>query len=656
MGVSDEQSSDDKRNSPLNGDPNAEKRWKKGDLLERKLHVEEILNGSLWLVLKVRDRKNGIPYVLKTFPSYFDWDLKAFERFLKESGPVISLGRHRNILNAHCILQLGEIPSLLLDHTDATPLSELIGTSALTPELISTVAIGMCDGMDYAYRSGSIVHGDLTPGNIFVAADGTPRICDFGLNRVFHGLDVPDSFRNEKEIGCYAFHLTKTGYSMGVPLYMAPELEANQAATDIRSDIYSFGVVLYEMLAVKQSRNSSSWKTIMTEFKEAARKGLPSWPDLNENISKQISELINKCVNQSPDSRFSDFRDLREALAAIFTDISGKHRDLLDGEEAQTVSDLEIQGWSHTVSKRYKEAFKCYQKALELDESSVELWSTVGRLLTMMNRSKEAISTFNRALKLDANNKEVWCNLAAALGEQRRYSEALLCYDKSLECDPHDPETLYGKGLVLSMLGSHNEAIEVFEEALTVDPSFSMAIKQKALTLHKLAMYGEARAVLIQYLNRELKDSEAWVCLGITDKNLCKLDEALQCFERALQIDCTIAEAWLEKGRALAALGRLNEALTAYNKALVITPRLEAAWNSKGEALLQLGRNSESLDCFNKTVDINPRNAEAWTSKGIALGRQGRSQEALECLTKALAINPISESARKAMLQFGQYV
>lgn len=657
MGASDGKEMDADRHSPLHGEPGKKIRWKKGDLLERKLIVDEITYGSLWQVISVREKKTALPYVLKTFPSDFDWDMETYERFAREASPYVSLKRHCNILKAHCVLPLGEVPALLLDHIDATPLSELIGTSTLTADMILDIAIGVCDGMDYAFRNGPVLHGDLTPGNIYVTIEGYPRICDFALNRVFHSQDVPESFRNEKETGSYAFRLTRTGYTMGIPFYMAPELEKDQAVKDTRSDIYSFGVILYEMLTARHVRGSAEWKDSMEKFHDAARSGnAPPRPELDEYFNVAIFEIVERCIKQSPESRFQDFRELREALGESLSDPSNRPGAPADGEEAQTTADLEMAGWCHAHSKRYKEAFKCYQKALERDESNVEMWSTMGRLLTAMKRSKEAIYTFNRALKIDAGNKEVWRNLAATLGDQGRNSEALLCYDRALEIDPRDSETLYGKGQVLSLLGSHREAVMVFEQALAADPSFNQALKQKALSYQKLNMHREARIVLIEYLNREQRDCEAWIHLGVTDKSLCKLDEALQCFEQAIDIDECTSDAWLEKGRTLVALGRLNEALAAYNNALVNTPRHETAWNSKGEALLHLGRHSEALDCFNKAVDINPRNADAWTNKGIALGRQGRSQEALECLTKALAINPISESARKAMLQFGQYV
>ncbi|GEM_PF-1720597 len=658
MGVPVEKGSANVRNSPLNGEPCEEKRWKKGDLLQSKFCVEEILDGSLWRVMVVRERKSGTLYALKTFPSGYEWNTEVFKRFEKESEPLLLLGRHRNILKAHCIIPLCEIPSLLMDHIKATPLSELIGTSALTPEMFFKVAIGICEGMEHVNKHSSIIHGDLTSGNIYVAADGEPRICDFAINRVFHGLDVPDSFRNEKEIGAYAFHLTRTGYSMGVPLYMAPELQTDQAVNDPRCDIHSFGVILYEMKAVHDKRNSTSWKKIMTDFMEAVNKGeAPPRPEaIKEPVDIQILEIIEKCVNKSPDGRYSDFKELGDALRVVAASVPGAQATITDGEETLTAADMEIKGWSHTLSKRYKEAFKYYQKALELDDQNVDLLSTMGRLLTMMQRTKEAIYTFNKALKIDADNKEVWRNLGAALADQGRNSEALLCYDKSLECDPQDPVTYYGKGMVLSKLGSHEEAIMAFDSAHLFDPSLNSAVKQKALSLQNLNMHKEARKILIEYLSGELKDCEAWIYLGITDKSLSKFDEALQCFEHALEIDENQAVAWLEKGRTLSVLSRLDEAMTSYNKALVISPRLEEAWNSKGEALFHFGRHSEALDCFNKAVDINPRNAEAWTNKGLVLGKQGRSQEALECLTKALAINPISESARKAMLQFGQFV
>jgi tetratricopeptide (TPR) repeat protein len=632
-------------------DSYSKKTWKKGDILLSKYEIEDTFDGTFWQAYSARDRSADTRYVLKTFPGIFDWGDEAYKRFTIEGNQWIELEKHRNILPAHYVIPIDGLPCLFLDYVEGTDLTHWIGTRNLDVVQSLDFAIQFCEGMDYAYRKNGIVHGDIKPGNIFVTTDKVVKITDFGLIRVFDSLEVPDKLKQEKDLASYAYRLTRTGYGLGVPLYMSYEREGNKAILNGKTDIFSFAFVLMEMLASKDISFSDAWKDHLYKFWDSLRKSKTEVPALpfDASVPEELRAIITRCLRRNPDERYQNFGDLRDDLLKIYGEIAGKAFDLRDKAEVLTDNDWSAKGRAFYMKGEHNEAIRCYNKALEINPQNEIVWSRKGHVLSKLQRSNEAIKCFSKALQINPEDKTVWSNLGHALSDLRRYSEAVECYTKALSIDPEDVGILNEKGKAFASLGCHKDALTCYSAALVINARYTDALKNKSLSLLSLGLNKDALCCLNEALKQDPQDAELWSLLGKTLHALSRHDDALECYDKALSINKDLSETWCNKGKTLSILGRHNEAISCFNNSLVLQPRNESAWNLKGASLSVLGRKTDAVDCFTMAVEINSRSVEAWVNRGMALGSMGKGSEAADCFSKALNINPVSLEARNGM-------
>lgn len=191
-------------------------------------------SGGMGHVFKVRDRKSGALFALKLLRPSLAADPAFVERFEREARTLARL-RHPNIVRIHSWGRNDAGCHLIIEYVEGANLRQALRAGRFTPAQALALVPPLCDALQHAHAHG-ILHRDIKPENILLDTDGTPRIADFGIARI---LDVaaPD-----------AFSLTQTGARVGTPHYMAPELVESPGAEDHRADIYSLGVVIYELL------------------------------------------------------------------------------------------------------------------------------------------------------------------------------------------------------------------------------------------------------------------------------------------------------------------------------------------------------------------------------------------------------------------------
>ena len=195
--------------------------------------IELIGAGGMGAVYKARQPGLDRLVALKVLPSEFDHDVKFALRFTREARTLAKLS-HPNIVSVFEFGSVEDTYYFLMEFVDGSTLRDVVSAGELSPEHALTIVPHLCDALQYAHDKG-VVHRDIKPENILIAADGAVKIADFGLSRILG---------DEEQGGT----LTATHQVMGTPRYMAPEQLEGTLGVDHRADIYSLGVVFYEML------------------------------------------------------------------------------------------------------------------------------------------------------------------------------------------------------------------------------------------------------------------------------------------------------------------------------------------------------------------------------------------------------------------------
>jgi serine/threonine-protein kinase len=257
-------------------------------------------------VYRARDPKLNRDVAIKVLPESVAHTPESLARFRQEA-QSIALLNHPNIVTIYSVEESAGAVFFTMELIEGKPLGDIIGTGGLALVRLLQLAIPLADAVSAAHQKG-VTHRDLKPANVMVGADNRIKVRDFGLAKLME-VSSTDSGASQLPTGS----LTGDGRIMGTVAYMAPE-QAEGKPTDSRSDIFSLGVMLYEMATGERPfKGDTTVSTVTSILRDAPR----SITEINPSLPRDLAVIVRRCLVKDPEQRTQSAKDLRNQLEDV---------------------------------------------------------------------------------------------------------------------------------------------------------------------------------------------------------------------------------------------------------------------------------------------------------------------------------------------------
>lgn len=587
-----------------------------GMVLGQRYRLHKLLSqGGCGKVFSALDLRSEELVALKTFRDSLIACQDRLSDFTNEAMLWVNLGRHPHLLEAHGVESFNNRLFIVMEYIapDAAGRSNLLdhighARGPLAPEQCVDWALQFCAGMTAATERGVRCHRDIKPQNILISQGGVLKIADFGLACPAeqaaddHWTARPFTMCSEPIDESIQHADSWSSVISGTPGYMAPEVLIGRRA-DIRSDIYSFGLVMLQMTTGsvgspvapegRMSRADCLLKTYQVQVKK--RLFIPK---------TGLEQIIARCLEPNPPSRYRSFAEMGEELMKVAEQLS------VIPLKVSAQRDEDPDYWlnrsvSMLVLERKEEALEYIKKAVTLAPYDPQVLTTHAQILAAMGRYDMAERSLRTAKTLNPDFGPAWRVLGELCEQKNKPKIAIHCYRMALKWDLRDLQ---------ACVGMARNLIQVPDE-------------------------GDAEVAYAKCIELDVRSAFVWENRGLFYCHKGCTERAVDDFSMARTLDPMSETPLVNIGRAFSLANAHMRSLEFYQKALELNPVCIEALGNSGASYAELEKHQSAIDCYRSALSVSPDVAWIHYNLGLSLLPLGRYEDAMGSFRRALESN-----------------
>jgi len=619
--------------------------------------------GGMGMVYLAHDTRLDRDVAIKVLPTDRPLSETARRRFQREAMAASALN-HPNIITIYEVNSEGGTEFIVMEYVRGATLSSVLKKRTLALSEAIRYCIQIADALTKAHAAG-IIHRDLKPGNIMVTEDGLVKVLDFGLAKFDPAKATGDGETSDAE-ATNQFTLTQPGAVTGTVAYMSPE-QARGERVDARSDIFSFGIVMFEMFSGHLPFTGPNSIALLHNLHFSPPRDLTQ---LRPDVPKPLVALISRMLEKSTEKRI-------QTMAEVGSELRRGAVGLVDGPLTWHPSEATIDmarppssgglskrniwmatglllllvligigGWRW--HKRPNPAQQAVGQEAPVDDNAYALYRRARQDLDHWDREgniDSGIKLAERAVQLDPQSAASYAALGEAYYLKNRANPdpqwmklASEYANKAVALDNYLAAGHISLGLVKMESGDSAGAEKELRAAADLDPKNAAPHRWLGKLYDKTSRDKEAMKELQRALQLDPKDWASYMELGLNAYQAANYKGAAENWEQALKLEPDNVPALRNLGAVYHALGRDDDAVAALQHAIEIKPSADV-YNNLGTILFYRGRYQDAVPAFEKTVALGANNFDNWASLADAYRwTPGDAEKAKQAYRTAIGI------------------